>query len=73
MIQVMCTLQVLGFKVTDSVRRRMNGDAGQTAAEYMGIIVIVALIIAAIVGTGVAADIANNIKTKVASIFAGTA
>jgi hypothetical protein len=69
MIQVYGTLQVLGFKLTDAVRRRANGDKGQTAAEYMGIIVIVAIIIAAVAGSGIGATIASDITAKIAAIF----
>jgi Flp pilus assembly pilin Flp len=73
MTHFMCTLQTLGLKVQDGLRsRRENREAGQTAAEYMGIIVIVAIIIAAIAGSGVGDTIAGDITKKIGSIFAGT-
>jgi Flp pilus assembly pilin Flp len=71
MVQLYSTLHVLGVKVGESIRRRANGDAGQTAAEYMGIIVIVAAIIAAIVATGLPATIATAISTKITEISGG--
>jgi Flp pilus assembly pilin Flp len=49
----------------------VRGEDGQTAAEYLGIIVLVAAIIAALVGSGVAEDIANFVKEKVAEIAGG--
>ncbi len=46
-------------------------DRGQTAFEYLGIILVVVVIIGAIVGTGIGQDITNKIKSQVASISAG--
>ena len=70
MTQLYGTLQVLGIKLNEAMRRRMNGDSGQTAAEYMGIIVIVAIIIAAIAQTKIGTTIAQDITTKIGEIFA---
>ncbi|MEV6781875.1 hypothetical protein [Streptomyces sp. NPDC051098] len=47
-------------------------DEGQGAVEYVGVIVLVALIIAALVGSGVATDIATGLKTKVTEILSGS-
>ena len=69
MLQLISTLQVLGFKVTESFRARKGDDSGQTAAEYMGIVVIVALIIAAIAGSGIEKTISGDITTKIGQIF----
>ncbi len=44
-------------------------DRGQTAAEYMGIVVIVAIIIVAIATSGIGATIAGNITAKIQQIF----
>ncbi|QXE34951.1 hypothetical protein KQY30_12370 [Streptomyces sp. GMY02] len=44
-------------------------DKGQGAVEYVGVIVLVALIIVAIVGTGVADDIAQGLTDKVTEIL----
>ena len=69
MIQLYSTLHVLGVKFGESVRSRAKGDRGQTAAEYMGIIVIIAIIIAAIVTSNIGTDIAGKITTKIGEIF----
>ncbi|MFD7555552.1 hypothetical protein ACFV9E_13590 [Streptomyces sp. NPDC059835] len=57
------------------MRKRYAGaaakDRGQTAFEYLGIILVVVVIIGAIVGTGIGQDITNKIKSQVASITAG--
>ncbi len=52
-----------------AVRMRGRGDRGQTAAEYMGIVVIVAIIIVAIATSGLGNTIATNITTKITEIF----
>ncbi|MGW4683393.1 hypothetical protein ACWEPM_00470 [Streptomyces sp. NPDC004244] len=46
-------------------------DRGQTAFEYLGIILVVVVIIGAIVGTGIGQDITNKIKAQVSGITAG--
>ncbi|MCL7376024.1 hypothetical protein [Streptomyces sp. 35G-GA-8] len=46
-------------------------DKGQGAVEYVGVIVLVALIIAAIVGTDVASTIADGLTEKVGEILGG--
>lgn len=70
MAQLIATLQVLGVKVQDGLRnRRENNEAGQTAAEYMGIIVIIAIIIAAIAASGIGDTIAGDITSKIGEIF----
>ncbi|MFD3522751.1 hypothetical protein [Streptomyces sp. NPDC058653] len=50
---------------------KRRSDKGQGAVEYVGVIVLVALIIAAIVGTGVAEDIATGLSDKVSEILSG--
>jgi pilus assembly protein Flp/PilA len=46
-----------------------SGDRGQTAAEYMGIVVIVAIIIVAIATSNIGQTIADNITNKITEIF----
>ncbi|MGW7138551.1 hypothetical protein [Streptomyces xanthophaeus] len=46
-------------------------DRGQTAFEYLGIILVVVVIIGAIVGTGIGQDITTKIKDQISSITAG--
>jgi Flp pilus assembly pilin Flp len=43
-----------------TLARRMRQDAGQTAAEYMGVLLVVSVIIAAVSQTG----IGNTIRDK---------
>ncbi|GAA1599641.1 hypothetical protein [Streptomyces globosus] len=46
-------------------------DRGQTAFEYLGIILVVVVIIGAIVGTGIGQAITNRIATAVTAVTAG--
>lgn len=46
-------------------------DRGQTAFEYLGIILVVVVIIGAIVGTGIGQSITNKIKDQITAITAG--
>ncbi|MFI5757349.1 hypothetical protein [Streptomyces sp. NPDC051569] len=50
---------------------KSRSDKGQGAVEYVGVIVLVALIIAALVGSGVADTIATGLTTKVGEILGG--
>ncbi|MEU9034340.1 hypothetical protein AB0D45_05425 [Streptomyces sp. NPDC048352] len=52
-------------------RRYANPDRGQTAFEYLGIILVVVVIIGAIVGSGIGAEITKRIKDAVDKIKAG--
>lgn len=69
MTQIYSTLHVLGIKLGEAAARRRKDERGQTAAEYMGIIVIVAIIIAAIATSGIGTTLASNITTKIGQIF----
>ncbi|MFD8980416.1 hypothetical protein [Streptomyces sp. NPDC059564] len=57
------------------MRKRYEGkstkDRGQTAFEYLGIILVVVVIIGAIIGTGIGQAITTKITGAVASITAG--
>ncbi|RSS86610.1 hypothetical protein EF903_18600 [Streptomyces sp. WAC05292] len=46
-------------------------DRGQTAFEYLGIILVVVVIIGAIVGTGIGQTITAKITTQIGAITAG--
>ncbi len=53
-----------------SLQRQVGGrERGQTAAEYMGIVVIVAIIIVAIATSNIGQTIATNITNKINEIF----
>ncbi|MEU6879746.1 Flp family type IVb pilin [Streptomyces sp. NPDC046712] len=51
--------------------RERSRDRGQTAVEYLGIIVVVVAIVIAISGTSIGQDIKNAISTKIASLTGG--
>ncbi|MEU3913019.1 hypothetical protein [Streptomyces sp. NPDC029721] len=52
-------------------KRYSNLDRGQTAFEYLGIILVVVVIIGAIVGSGIGSEITKRIKEAVENIKAG--
>ncbi|WP_326588299.1 hypothetical protein [Streptomyces sp. NBC_01294] len=57
---------------TTRLRRRHAGnDRGQTAFEYLGIILVVIVIIGAMIGTGIGTLIVDKIKAQVGLIKAG--
>lgn len=61
-------------KMNQSLERlteRLRDESGQTAAEYVGIIVIVAAIIGAIAATGIGDTLANALSDAVDSITGG--
>ncbi|MFJ1863462.1 hypothetical protein ACIOD1_02425 [Streptomyces sp. NPDC088097] len=47
-------------------------DRGQTAFEYLGIILVVVVIIGAMVGTGIGTAIVDRITTAIANLTAGS-
>ncbi|WP_369146225.1 Flp family type IVb pilin [Streptomyces sp. R44] len=47
---------------------RRRGDRGQTAVEYLGIIVVVVAIVIAITGTDIGNSIKNAITQKIADL-----
>ncbi|MFF0556936.1 Flp family type IVb pilin [Streptomyces sp. NPDC004266] len=54
-------------KLTDWTTRRA-GDRGQTAVEYLGIIVVVVAIVVAITGTDIGTSIMNAIRQKISEL-----
>ncbi|MFJ7325409.1 Flp family type IVb pilin [Streptomyces cyaneofuscatus] len=52
-------------------KRYADKDRGQTAFEYLGIILVVVAIIGAIVATGIGGDISDRITKLVDQITAG--
>jgi Flp pilus assembly pilin Flp len=54
-----------------ATRERLADQKGQTAAEYLGIILLVAVIIAAVVGSGIAGDITDRLGKLVENIGKG--
>ncbi|GGQ35620.1 MULTISPECIES: hypothetical protein [Streptomyces] len=57
--------------VTRLRKRHAQLDRGQTAFEYLGIILVVIVIVGAIVGSGVGSEITKRIKQAVTDIKAG--
>ncbi|KJK45137.1 MULTISPECIES: hypothetical protein [unclassified Streptomyces] len=57
--------------VTRLRSRHAQRDRGQTAFEYLGIILVVIVIVGAIVGSGVGSEITKRIKQAVTDIKAG--
>ncbi|MFH8887491.1 hypothetical protein [Streptomyces sp. NPDC017949] len=58
--------------ITRLRKRYANQDRGQTAFEYLGIILVVVVIIGAMVGTGIGTAIVGRITTAIASLTAGS-
>ncbi len=54
-------------------RNRLSEQRGQTAAEYMGILLVVAVIIGALIAADVDGKIADAAKTMVDKIAGGNA
>ncbi|MFF8384326.1 hypothetical protein [Streptomyces kanasensis] len=52
---------------TDHLKHR--ADRGQGAVEYVGIIILVGVIIAAVVGSGIGNTIATGLRTQVSKII----
>lgn len=50
---------------------RRDGDRGQTAVEYLGIIVVVVAIVVAISGTSIGQSIRDAIASKITSLTGG--
>lgn len=55
----------------DALEGRMAQDEGQTAAEYLGIVVVIAIIIGAIYNSSIDSSIAEKLNELVDSIFGG--
>lgn len=71
MLHLMCSLQVLGINAVENLKQRMKNDDGQTAAEYLGIVVVVAGIIAALVAAKFGDQIKGLVTGKINEIGKG--
>lgn len=60
MLQVLVTLELMLLERVESVRTHRD-DRGQTAAEYLGIVVVVAVIVGLLATT----DIGDKIKAAI--------
>ena len=52
-------------------RARLLSERGQSAAEYLGVIIVVAAVIAALSQSGIGSDIAKFLKDTVGDISSG--
>ena len=50
-------------------RVRLRDEAGQTAAEYLGVIVLIAAILAAIASTGIGGKLTDLIEDAIDKVF----
>lgn len=50
---------------------KRRGDAGQGVVEYVGIIILVGVIVAAVVGSGIGNTIATGLRAQVNKIIGG--
>jgi Flp pilus assembly pilin Flp len=68
-----CISALVGLmSVRDTMAERAKDARGQTAAEYMGVLLLVALIIVAVVGTGIDTKIADAVTGAVEKITHST-
>jgi Flp pilus assembly pilin Flp len=50
-------------------RERLRDESGQTAAEYLGLIVLIAAILAAIASTGIGGKLTDLIEEAIDEVF----
>jgi Flp pilus assembly pilin Flp len=68
-----CISALVGLmSVRDTMAERAKDARGQTAAEYMGVLLLVALIIVAVVGTHIDTKIADAVTGAVEKITHST-
>ena len=61
----------LAFETAVRQMRRFRHEAGQTAAEYMGVLLVVSVIIAAVSTTGIGKEITGKMSELVGFIASG--
>jgi pilus assembly protein Flp/PilA len=71
MLQLMATFHTLGCKTGEAVKARRKNDRGQTAAEYLGIIVVIAAIVGVLAGSNIGTTLVNAINTEIGKVLAG--
>jgi hypothetical protein len=55
--------------IARQMRRRGRGDRGQTSFEYLGIVVVIAIIIGVLATTSIGDTILNGILQKITDII----
>ncbi|WP_252395107.1 hypothetical protein [Streptantibioticus parmotrematis] len=61
-------LRITGWRDTVVRRVAAKADRGQTSVEYLGIIAVVVLIVAAILGTNIGTTIYDAITAQIAKV-----
>ncbi|KAF0649444.1 MULTISPECIES: hypothetical protein [Streptomyces] len=56
---------------TTATALKHRSDRGQGAVEYVGVIILVGVIIAALVGSGIGSTIASSLIARVSAILGG--
>jgi hypothetical protein len=71
MLKAVATTKVhVGSWVNTTARRmRREGDKGQGAIEYVGIVILVVAIVIALLNTNMGDTIANSFRTKINSVL----
>ncbi|PGH48471.1 hypothetical protein [Streptomyces sp. Ru87] len=64
-------VQSIAARASRTTRASGERDSGQTALEYLGIILVVVLIIGAIAGSGIGSAILNRIMEAIGNINSG--
>lgn len=70
-LQTYTKIKTQGSELGARVRDRLADETGQTAAEYMGIIVLIGFILAAIFALNIDDTIANAIRDTIDAIAGG--
>lgn len=65
MLHLLCTLQTAGLRLVESRRDR---DRGQTAAEYLGVIVVIAAIIGVLAASDIGQTLVDAINQAIANV-----
>lgn len=60
--------QIAIATLMDRTRERLAAEDGQTAAEYIGIILVIVAVIAAVAASGIAKSIGDGIKNAIDSV-----
>ena len=71
MLQLMATLEVMGVKAVETLKNRRRDDRGQTAAEYLGIVVVIGAIIGVLATTQIGTTLQTAITAAIAKVAAG--
>ncbi len=71
MLDLSIRAKVFAERVIERAKAAARGEGGQTAAEYLGIIIFVAAVVAVLVTSDIGSDIVTAIKNAIARIAGG--